>query len=320
MHHYLLHLLRDIAAAARPAAPPPPPAPEHPFAAAERYLHEEPELSLGQHCGLKAGDFPPAERLTEAQQQAVVEALEKTYFSYNVGLALPEELPTAMQYRFYVEALEEKCFVDHWGDTTIEYCEDDPELCPFGWKYCNCLDAWLDMVEAIRSSKPPQDWTEEDYLEDCWLTTIMECDESRMELESGSSPNKRYVLQLLADIEQARIRFVRADGWIRMEEPEEEAPGAGYRPFFEWLDMPDVVFPPEERLSETEVEALGYALLRLYGKDTLTISLLAVSAPVRYRRLAGHFTMPMRRVGEMQFLIARGDFDLSQFPDLLEEL
>lgn len=88
MHHYLSHLLRDIAAAARPDAPPPPPAPGPPFADAERYLHGEPGLSLGQHCGLKAESFPPAERLTEARQQAVAGALEKTYFSCKAGLAL----------------------------------------------------------------------------------------------------------------------------------------------------------------------------------------------------------------------------------------
>lgn len=48
MRHYLHHLLRDIAAARR-TAPPPSAEPESQFAEVERYLHEEPELALGQH-------------------------------------------------------------------------------------------------------------------------------------------------------------------------------------------------------------------------------------------------------------------------------
>ncbi|MCB0614747.1 MAG: hypothetical protein KDC75_15630 [Phaeodactylibacter sp.] len=319
MHHYLTQLLSDIAAAKRTEAPPLPAEPASPFADAERYLHEAPTLALAQHCGLKAADFPPAERLTEAQQEAVAEALKEAYFTYGVSLALPEELPTALRYRFYIEALNEKCWVSDGGMTTIEYCEDGPESCPFGWRHCACLDDWLDKVEAIRN-KPPADWTEEDYLEDCWLTAIQENDECRMALEQGNSPNKRYVLQLLADIEEARVRFCRAGGFIRLEEPEEDAPGAEYRPFLEWMDMPDAVFPPLERLAEPEAEALSYALLLLYGKDSLAVSLMAVSAPARYRQLVEHFTMPIRRVGEMQFLAPRGGFDFSRFPDLLEGL
>lgn len=321
MRHYLRQLLQDIAAARRPDVPPspPPPVPDSPFADAERYLHEEPGLSLGQHCGLKTEGFPPAERLAETQQRAVAEALKETYASYGVDLELPDELPSALRYRFYVKALDEKCFIDYGGFTTIHFCEEEPEACPFGWQYCDCLEEWLEQVEAIRN-KPPEEWAEEDYLEDAWLTAITENDECRLALEQGDSPNKRYVLQLLADIEEARRRFQGAGGFIRMEAPEEEAPGAEFRPFFDWLDMPDVVFPPLGRLAEPETEALSYALLLLSGKDSLVVPLMAVSAPVRYKQLVEQFTMPLRRVGNMQFLASRAGFDFKGFPDLLEGL
>lgn len=314
MQRYLRQLLEDIAAARRQDIPPPPPASL--FADAERYLREEPGPALGQYCGLKSEGFPPAERLAEAQQQAVVEALKETYASYAVDLDLPEKLPPALQYRFYVKALDEPCFIGDGGFATIHFCEGEPEACPFGWQYCTCLGKWLDEVEAIRN-KPQEEWTEEDYLEDAWLTAITESDECRLALERGDSPNKRYVLQLLADIEAARRRFQGAGGFIRMEEPEEEAPGAEFRPFFDWLDMPDVVFPPLGRLAEPEAEALSYALLLLSGKDALVVPLMAVSTPVRYQRLVEQFTMPLRRVGEMQFLAARSGFDFPGFPDLL---
>lgn len=300
MDRYLNQLLQDIAAAKYADVPPPPPASDGLFADAERYLHEEPELALGQHFGLKAGDFPPAERLNETQQLAVVEALKETYSSYNIDLDLPEALPPAERYWFYVKALGEKCFIDHWGFTTIHFCEEEPEDCPFGWRYCACLGRWLEEVEAIRS-KPPSEWTEEE----CLVMAIQETDECRMALEEGESPNKRYVLQLMDDIAEARTRFRRAGGFIRLEEPEKEAPGAEYRSFFEWMNMPDTVFPPLEHLAQAEMEALSYALLLLYGKDPLTIPLLSVSAEVRYRQLAEYFTMPLRRVGDMQFLAAR---------------
>lgn len=315
MQRYLRQLLEDIAAARRQEDIPPPP-PASLFADAERYLREETGPALGQHCGLKAEGFPPAERLAEAQQLAVVEALRETYASYAVDLDLPEGLPPALRYRFYVKALDEPCFIGDGGLATIHFCEGEPEACPFGWQYCTCLEKWLGEVEAIRN-KPPEEWTEEDYLEDAWLTAITESDECRLALEQGDSPNKRYVLQLLADIEEARRRFHGAGGFIRMEEPEEEAPGAEFRPFFVWLDMPDVVFPPLGRLAEPEAEALGYALLLLSGKDALVVPLMAVSAPVRYQRLVEQFTMPLRRVGEMQFLAARAGFGQPGFPDLL---
>lgn len=63
---------------------------------------------------------------------------------------------------------------------------------------------------------------------------------------------------------------------------------------------------------------LGFALLRLYGKELIAIPLMALSATDRYRQLAEHFTTPMRKIGEMQFLISRKGFDFFQFPDLLE--
>ncbi len=64
-------LLRHIAAR-RTAIPPPRAEHEGQFAEVERYLHGEPELALGQQCGLKAKDFPSAELLTEAQQGSLL--------------------------------------------------------------------------------------------------------------------------------------------------------------------------------------------------------------------------------------------------------
>jgi len=317
MRQYLNHLLQDIAAAWRPDPLPQSPEPEDHIAEVERYLHEEPAISLGQHCGLKEEAFPPAERLTPEQQESVVEALEQTYFSYGISLAIPEALPPALKYRFFVEALARKCFVSDWGMTTIEYCTYNVDLCPFGVKHCTCMDDWQEEVEAIRR-KPPEEWTEIEQLEDCWMTVLIQYDECRAAWENENSPNKRFVRQLLRDIAEARKLFHGAGGSMMLERPEMEEQGAAYRLFFEWIGLEDVQFPQEDNLSETEVELLGFALLRLYGKELIAIPLMALSATERYRQLVKHFTTPMRKIGEMQFLISRKGLDFFRFPDLLE--
>ena len=138
MQKYIDQLLLDITAAMRAEVPIEDANLEEHFEEVERYIEEEPNVTLSQHCGMITGQFPEAGKLTETQQKLVIEALVALYGSYGVCLEIPENLPIAVQYPFYVAALETSCFVSNWGMTHIEYCGYNAEFCPFGDQHCVC--------------------------------------------------------------------------------------------------------------------------------------------------------------------------------------
>ena len=145
MSPYLAYLLTDIRAAHRSEDYRPRPErqtlEEH-FAEVEAWLAGEREdtHTFGWHCGLENGVFPPAERLTEAQMAEVVEAFDQLLFSWNITTDIPESVPIETAYRLLVSVLERKVSIVDSGFIGIEFCEYEPENCPFGLKWCVCKD------------------------------------------------------------------------------------------------------------------------------------------------------------------------------------
>jgi hypothetical protein len=321
MQKYIDQLLCDIDAAIRPPQPidTGPAELEVHFEEIDRYLNDEPETTLGDHCGFQSIQFPETEKLTEAQQKSLVQALSRLYHSYGVGLDIPESLPIFVQYNFYVAALDKRCFVSNWGMTQIEYCGYDFDFCPFGYEHCVCIHPWLELVEAIRQQRVSE-WTEMDWMEYTWYQVITMMKRFQEALARGNSPNKERVMALLANISKAGIALKEENGTISCDKWENEAPGAEYRQLFEWIGLPPAVFPAPEELTEIELSTLGFALAWLYGKEYLTISLMQVSPAVRYTQLVRFFTAPMRKEGRMHFYLDPVAGKPIEAPDFLEQI
>jgi hypothetical protein len=144
MQNYLNQLLTDIRAAQRPEETTfqfeSQPIEDH-FAEVEAWLAGELEDAhpFGWHCGLEAGQFPPAEQLTDVQMNDLVQALDQLLFSWNITTNLPNGIPIATAYRLLVGVLDSQVSIVTTGFIGLEFCDYEPETCPFGDGFCQCL-------------------------------------------------------------------------------------------------------------------------------------------------------------------------------------
>ena len=149
MHPYVPHLLSDITAAhrAKPSLPVFAKTFEEEMEDIERWVAGEEEThTLGYHCGLAEEDFPPAGQLTDEDLLLVYEALKKMFYSYNIGIELPNELPAPMKYGLTVGTLNEKTAIPDTGVMHFDFCTGYPPDCGLK-EYCPCLKIWNEMED-----------------------------------------------------------------------------------------------------------------------------------------------------------------------------
>lgn len=164
MHPYLHHLLQDIAAAHRTEAPPyqPPHSFEEEMEDIERWCAgQDASYTFGEHCGLKAEDFPPPSQLTPNEMQLVCKAFRKMMFTYNLDDSFPPTLPPAFDYELLVDTLNEKTFIPLSGFASFNYCSGYAPDCKFK-EYCPCWDVWMEQQDkGNRMEMPPRNDDEE---------------------------------------------------------------------------------------------------------------------------------------------------------------
>ncbi|WP_018345094.1 hypothetical protein [Cytophaga aurantiaca] len=110
------------------------------IAEVERYLNGEGEEPIGDILGMKEECFPPANRLTEKQLNTVSDAYLECLESWNVSIDLPDNLPAALKYTLLINTLKQKIIAMDSGITHLELCHYDSEWCPFGIKFCRCIE------------------------------------------------------------------------------------------------------------------------------------------------------------------------------------
>ena len=151
MQSYINHLLSDITEACREeqqeayssaSGENDVEAIERYFEEVERWLEHEPEHDFSYYCGLQKEQFPPAEKLTNEQLEAVSIAFEKLLFTWNIGVEMPDKLPVSQKYNLLISVLERKVAIVENGFETIEFCSYDPPSCPFN-EWCTCKELGL---------------------------------------------------------------------------------------------------------------------------------------------------------------------------------
>jgi hypothetical protein len=151
MQSYINHLLADIAEACREeqreaysaaAGENDLEAIERYFEEVERWLENEPEHDFSYYSGLQKEQFPPPEKLTNEQMEAVSLAFERLLFTWNIGVEMPEKLSVARKYSLLISVLERKVAIVENGFETIEFCSYDPPSCPFN-EWCTCKEPGL---------------------------------------------------------------------------------------------------------------------------------------------------------------------------------
>lgn len=112
---------------------------KHPFDEIENYISGSEDQPFEQICNLKNAGFPPASQLSFAQMNLLSNGLLDLMLVYNIYANLPELLPVKKAYSLLVEALSQPLTIIEDGMAGLEFCDYDPNKCPFGVNFCSCI-------------------------------------------------------------------------------------------------------------------------------------------------------------------------------------
>jgi len=110
------------------------------FADIDRYTSGDADQVIGNILGISPEQFPPAGQLSRDQQDKVVHAFKALLQSWNLCAEFPENLPLIKQYQLLVTTLNMETTIMNYGMVHLEFCDYDPQSCPFGQGFCSCKD------------------------------------------------------------------------------------------------------------------------------------------------------------------------------------
>lgn len=159
MEKYVKYLLSDIAAAEADAAAlayhrADEDADEYDFVSAEEEEQNAPYEMLARRIGVKKEWFPPADRLNEDMQQRILDVLGRCLSAYGFILHFPDGLPVPSKYQILIDYLNKEVPVLAYHQWQIDFCDYEPNACPFGEGFCQCksYEQWLHQLESEDSS------------------------------------------------------------------------------------------------------------------------------------------------------------------------
>ena len=105
----------------------------------EMYTEGEATKTMFEHFGFSFEQFPPIEILDKSNADALTPVILRMWAAFNYSVAFPKETPSEMLYPLLCKQMEEPAMLLNNGIIGIEFCEYDPQTCPFG-TYCDCED------------------------------------------------------------------------------------------------------------------------------------------------------------------------------------
>lgn len=147
MQNYLTHLISDMHQAA--VRVPQSRIPEGEFDPDYMLeLEESTDKPMSQWFGLEKEAFPPSEKLSVEQLELMADEFEKLWAAFSFFPDFPEGLPAKRRYKLMRGYLNHHC--QHWPGGWahhFEFCDYEPENCPFGMEFCRCKDFENDEIE-----------------------------------------------------------------------------------------------------------------------------------------------------------------------------
>ena len=115
---------------------------EKTIAEMEQWRDETPpaQQDMYYHFGFRPEQFPPAERLTDAELEALTQALCRLWAAYNFTPVFPDGTPGRVVYPLLLGRMLKPSFVMTRGHIGVEFCHYEPAECPFGAAWCRCTD------------------------------------------------------------------------------------------------------------------------------------------------------------------------------------
>jgi len=105
----------------------------------EMYKHGEAAQTMFDHFRFSFELFPPISILSKSQADALTNAILRMWAAFNYTAAFPANTPSIILYPILCKQMEEPKMLLNNGIIGIEFCEYNPQTCPFG-TYCNCGD------------------------------------------------------------------------------------------------------------------------------------------------------------------------------------
>lgn len=106
----------------------------------DRIIDEEPEEPMYKIFGIDPKCFPPVEKLTVEQAQLLSGKILELWAAFNMDAVYPVDFPLEKLYPLLVKKFKEPFLYFPMGQTGVEFCDYEPENCPFGEEYCDCKE------------------------------------------------------------------------------------------------------------------------------------------------------------------------------------
>lgn len=110
------------------------------FTEVETFVETRPRINMYDHFGFTPEQFPPAERLSDAELDALTEQILRLWAAFNLIPSLPEEAPARVVYPLLIARMAKPTMIAKHGIVGIEFCHYEPAGCPFGSEWCDCKD------------------------------------------------------------------------------------------------------------------------------------------------------------------------------------
>lgn len=104
----------------------------------EKWLEGKAEHSMFSSFGLEPQQFPPPDKLSKEQLEALVTKILRLWASFNLAATIPDGTPSHIVYPILVKRMLEPATIMKFGLSGIEFCHYEPDECPFGLEYCSC--------------------------------------------------------------------------------------------------------------------------------------------------------------------------------------
>lgn len=102
----------------------------------ERYASGEGATAVGNTTNVQQMELPPAKMLSNDQKALLAKKLQEMLSYHHYILDFPERLPSHLKYPHIYKFWKQEHVPMKYGFVHVEFCNYDPENCPFP-EYCN---------------------------------------------------------------------------------------------------------------------------------------------------------------------------------------
>ena len=118
-----------------------------------------PSEPMNNLFGIDVAIFPDASKLSAAQTQQLVDGILSLWAAFNFDTCIPEGTPIHLVYKALLDKWENDPvqYVSE-GICGLEFCDYEPERCPWGLEHCTCKDFDDDMDKYKMTPEQEAEW------------------------------------------------------------------------------------------------------------------------------------------------------------------